>query len=146
MSIPDYQSVMLPLLKLIAKHGPMNRSDAVQLVADEFKLAEVERRELFPSGKQTVIQNRVGWARTYLKKAGLIDYPHRGVAVITARGKEVLAENPTILNVQYLSKFPEFIDFRNSMGVSPFKGCQSTPENAPKVHWMLGVSVGHRWT
>lgn len=114
MSIPDYQSVMLPLLKLIAKRGPMNRSDAVQLVADEFKLTEAERRELFPSGKQTVIQNRVGWARTYLKKAGLIDYPHRGVAVITARGKEVLAENPTILNVQYLSKFPEFIDFRNS--------------------------------
>lgn len=60
MAIPDYQSVMLPLLKLVAKRGPINMGDAIQLIADEFGLTDAERRELLPSGKQAIIQNRVG--------------------------------------------------------------------------------------
>lgn len=114
MAIPGYQSVMLPLLKLVAKRGSTNMSDASQLVADEFGLNDAERRELLPSGKQVIIQNRVGWARTYLKKAGLLASPQRGVMEITDRGKKVLSENPKTIGVQYLRQFPEFLDFHNS--------------------------------
>lgn len=114
MAIPDYQTVMLPLLKLVSKHGPMKMSDITQLVADEFHLTENERRELLQSGNQTIIQNRIAWARTYLKKAGLLESPQRGVIELTDRGKNVLSENPKVIDVEYLRQFPEFIDFKNS--------------------------------
>jgi len=114
MSIPDYQSVMLPLLKLVGRYGQIKMSDVTQLIADEFRLTEEERRELLPSGKQPIIQNRVAWARTYLKKAGLLDSPQRGVIVISDRGKKVLSENPKTIDVIFLRQFPEFLDFRNS--------------------------------
>ncbi len=102
MSIPDYQTVMLPLLKLVAKYGQIKMSDVTQLIADEFRLTEEERRELLPSGKQPIIQNRVAWARTYLKKAGLLDSPQRGVIEISDRGKKVLSENPKTIDVIFL--------------------------------------------
>jgi len=114
MSIPDYQTLLLPLLKLIAQKGTLNRRDAVQLISDDLKLNESERHELLPSGRVTVIRSRVGWARTYLRKAGLIDYPRRGVAEITERGKQVLSESPEKIDVQYLQQFPEFLDFRDT--------------------------------
>jgi restriction system protein len=114
MSIPDYQTVMLPLLKLVAKYDQIKMSGVTQLIADEFRLTEDERRELLPSGKQPIIQNRVAWARTYLKKAGLLDSPQRGVIEISDRGKKVLSENPKTINIIFLRQFPEFLDFRNS--------------------------------
>jgi restriction system protein len=114
MSIPNYQTVMLPLLKLVAKYGQIKMSDVTQLIADEFRLTEEERRELLPSGKQPIIQNRVAWARTYLKKAGLLDSPQRGVIEISDRGKKVLSENPKMIDVIFLRQFPDFLDFRNS--------------------------------
>lgn len=130
MAIPDYQSVMLPLLKLVANRGPINMGDAIQLVADEFGLTDAERRELLPSGKQAIIQNRVGWARTYLKKAGLLEYPQRGSAEITDRGRKVLAEDPKMIDVQYLRQFPEFVDF------------QSTAHQAAEVSPVVDISHG----
>lgn len=111
MPIPDYETVMLPLLKLVAKHGRLNRSDATQLVADEFGLTEVERCELLPSGRSPIIRSRAGWARTYLKKAGLLAYPQRGIVEITERGKKVLDENLPSISVSYLKQFPEFLAF-----------------------------------
>lgn len=113
MPIPDSQTVMLPLLKLVAKHGCLNRSNAAELLADEFKLTEAERREVIPSGNHTIIRSRAGWARTYLKKAGLLASPRRGIVEITARGRKVLAENPYIINIPYLRQFPEFLNFLN---------------------------------
>jgi restriction system protein len=110
-AIPDYQALMLPLLKLVAMRGKLNRSDAVQLISDELKLTDTERRELIPSGKFTVIRSRVGWARTYLKKAGLIEYPQRGIASITSQGNTVLSQNPNKIDVEYLRQFPVFNDF-----------------------------------
>lgn len=112
MAIPDYQSVMLPLLKLVAKRGPIKLKDARSVIADEFKLTEQERAALLPSGKQPIIYNRVGWASTYLRKAGLLTLPQRGVMEVTERGKQVLAENPAAINVKYLERFPEFVQFR----------------------------------
>lgn len=113
MAIPDYQTVMLPLLKLIAREGSMSAGDAQQRLADEFALTDIERHELLPSGKQTIFKNRVGWASTYLKKAGLLTSSQRGTIEVTERGKRVLYENPKTINVEYLNRFPEFINFKN---------------------------------
>jgi restriction system protein len=112
MAIPDYQTLMLPLLKLAGDGAAHSNRDVVNVLAVQFGVSEEERKELLPSGKQEVFDNRVGWARTYLKKALLIDYVQRGQFRITERGKKVLAENPERIGVAYLSRFPEFIEFQ----------------------------------
>ena len=106
MSIPDYQSVMLPLLKHVSDQQEHSFSALVEELAAEFKLADSERRELLPSGGQFVFDNRVGWARTYLKKAGLLSAPKRGVIQITTRGLGVLKDNPTRVDNKALRRFP----------------------------------------
>jgi restriction system protein len=88
--------------------------DIENYLAKHFNLTEEERNVLLPSGTQPVFKNRVGWARTYLYKAKLIDVPERGSVVITSRGLEVLNENPSIMDVKYLMKFPEFVEFHQS--------------------------------
>ena len=114
MPIPDYQTVMLPLLKIIAEKGPIRANEAVTLVSEHFKLSNLEREALLPSGKQEIIVNRVGWAKTYMVKAGLLKTPQRGVIMVTERGQMVLSENPPSINVQYLNQFPEFQAFRKA--------------------------------
>lgn len=113
MAIPDYQTLLLPLLKLLADGGDHRMPELVPIVSTQFNLSEKEQKELTPSGKQTIIRNRLGWARTYMKKAGLIEHPKHGVFRITVLGKQVLAENPDRIDVQYLSRFPDFIEFRS---------------------------------
>lgn len=110
--IPDYQTLMLPLLKAISDGVEHKFNDIVEVLAHEFKLTEEEKKELLPSGLSFLFSNRVGWARTYLKKAGLLDGPKRGIVVISQRGKNVLAENPPAINVKYLQQFSEFLDFQ----------------------------------
>ena len=112
MAIPDYQTVMLPLLTLVASQGPIKLRGARRLISDQFNLTEQEQSALLLSGKQPIIYNRVGWASTYLRKAGLIALPQRGVMEVTDRGRKVLSESPTAINVKYLERFPEFIEFR----------------------------------
>ena len=112
MTIPDYQSIMLPFLKFASDSEEHSLRDAINSLAGKFELTDEERKELLPSGKQAVFDNRVGWARTYLKKAGLIESRKRGFFNITERGKKVLAENPARIDVKYLERFPEFIEFR----------------------------------
>jgi restriction system protein len=113
MAIPDYQTVMLPLLKIAEAKSPISVKAAIDLISEEFRLTPEERATLLPSGKQEIIVNRVGWARTYMKKAGLLSSPQRGVMAITDRGKQVLAEKPATINVAFLSRFPEFEEFRS---------------------------------
>jgi len=112
MPIPDYQTLMLPLLKIASDGKVHTKRDAENELAVQFSVSEEERKELLPSGKQEVFDNRVGWARTYLKKALLIDYVQRGQFRITERGTKVLAENPERIGVAYLSRFPEFVEFQ----------------------------------
>ncbi len=112
MAIPDYQTLMLPLLKVLADDQEWATRDAIEALANKFDLSEMERGTLLESGKQRVFNNRVGWARTYLKKAHLIDSPKRGVLVISKRGKEVLAKAPEQINAPYLMQFEEFQAFR----------------------------------
>jgi restriction system protein len=113
MSIPDYQSLMLPLLEAAADGKDHSKREVVSKLADDFQLSESERKELLPSGSQFIFDNRVGWARTYLKKAGLIEYLQRGRFQITDRGKTALAEKPKVINIAYLRQFPEFREFQS---------------------------------
>ncbi|HLB30321.1 MAG TPA: winged helix-turn-helix domain-containing protein, partial [Gammaproteobacteria bacterium] len=87
MAIPDYQTIMLPLLRLSGDGVIHNFRAAVEALSREFQLTDDERRELLPSGKQPTFDNRVGWARTYMAKAGLLDSPKRGQFRITDRGR-----------------------------------------------------------
>jgi restriction system protein len=87
-TIPDYQTVMLPLLRLAADGQELSLRGSIERLADEFGLSEDERKELLPSGSQATFDNRVGWARTYMKKAGLVDSPRRGHFRITQRGRQ----------------------------------------------------------
>ena len=112
MPIPDYQTLMLPLLKIAGDGKVHTKRDALSVLAEQFTLTEDERKELLPSGNQAVFDNRVGWARTYLKKAVLIEYVQRGQFQITERGKSVLAKNPPRIDVPYLRQFPEFLEFQ----------------------------------
>lgn len=102
---------MLPLLKLISDQQVISMRDTTKALADEFGLTEDERGELLASGKQTVFSNRVAWARTYLKKAGLLDSPKRGYIQISQVGLDVLSNAPKKINVAYLKQFPEFLQF-----------------------------------
>lgn len=110
--IPDYQTCMLPLLKYAEDKNEHKFSDAVEYLSDEFALTKEERKELLPSKTQDVITNRIAWARTYLKKAGLLEDTRRGYFKITERGLSVLSENLEKLSTKYLQKFDEFITFR----------------------------------
>ena len=113
MAIPDYQSLMLPLLKHAAR-GETRVPDVANKLADEFGLTTEERDQLLPSGRQKVLNNRIHWAKFYMAKAGLIDQPRRGRFVASEQGREVLARNPSRINVETLLEYPAFRDFYRS--------------------------------
>ncbi len=112
MPIPDYQTLMLPVLRKAAK-GEIKVSQAIEEISDEYGLTDDEKAELLPSGRQTIIANRVHWAKTYLKQAGLVDATRRGHFRISDRGKEVLARNPEKVDNTTLEQFPEFLSFKS---------------------------------
>jgi len=113
MSIPDYQTIMLPLLKNVKDGKEYSLEETTNLIIDQFKLTENEKNELLPSGGQTIISNRVGWARTYLKKAALLESPKRGYLRITERGKQLLSKDISEINVKTLNQYDEFKEFRS---------------------------------
>ncbi|MDR0212047.1 MAG: restriction endonuclease [Pseudomonas putida] len=114
MAIPDFQSVMRPVLAAVQNGIPMPLNEVREQVAEQFQLTEDERKERLPSGHQTVINNRVGWARTYLNKAGLLCIPTKGMVQITPRGMTALADGPERITVRWLKQFPEFADFHSA--------------------------------
>lgn len=113
MPIPDYQTIMLPLLQLTADRKGKSFKELVEALTDHFKLSEEEKSELLPSGQAFLFSNRVGWARTYLKKAGLLDAPKRGILIITERGLAVLKKKPKTIDNNLLKQFPEFLQFQS---------------------------------
>jgi restriction system protein len=113
MSIPDYQSLMLPLLRYIGDQKEHHLRETIDALAHQYKLTGEEQKELLPSGQQSIFDNRVGWARTYMKKAGLIESVKRGYFKITERGLQVLKEEPNEINVRFLKRFPEFVEFQS---------------------------------
>lgn len=114
MPIPDYQSIMLPLLKYASDGLEHSNRDAISYLANQFKLTDGERKEFLPSGKQATFDNRIGWAKTYMVKAGLLDKPRRAYFKITSRGQDVLVSKPDEINIALLEQFEEFIEFRTS--------------------------------
>lgn len=111
MPIPDFQSIMLPLLKFASDGQEHSLRETIEILADQFGLTSEERSELLPSGQQALFDNRVGWARTHMKKAGLLESTRRGYYRITPRGQEVLQRNPPKINMALLKKFPEYVEF-----------------------------------
>jgi len=103
---------MLPLLVYASDGLEHSLRDAIEALAVQFHLTADERREVLPSGRQATFDNRVGWSRTYLKKAGLLTSPKRSYFQITQQGREVLAQKPIHINVAFLRQFPEFIEFQ----------------------------------
>lgn len=154
MAIPDYQSCMLPLLKSYADGREKTFRETIDALAGEFQLTDQDRREMLPSGQQEVFANRVGWARTYLKKAGLIESPRRGVSRITQQGLDVLKEKPDRIDANYLERFPDFKGFR-TLRHSETKELQDieinnrTPEESlesayQKIRFDLATELVHR--
>lgn len=113
MPIPDYQTLMLPLLRLAADGNEHRFRDAVEQLAAKFELSDEERATMLPSGTAPMFDNRVGWAKTYLKQAGLIDATRRGYFRITLRGSELLGTNPIQIDTSTLEKYQEFRAFRS---------------------------------
>lgn len=116
MAIPDYQTCMMPLLRFASDGKEHQLKDAVHQLAQEFRLTEKEIHEFLPSGQQPVFINRIGWARTYLSKAGLLHSPKRGYFQITNRGLDILKGGTIEINTKYLEQFPEFQEFRAGRG------------------------------
>ena len=112
--IPDYQSIMLPLLKFAQDEKEHSMIEAVEGLGIFYKLTQEEFNEWLPSKKQKIFQNRVNWAKAYLKMAGLVENTKRSHFKITQRGLETLREQPEIINHKYLRKFPEFNILRES--------------------------------
>lgn len=114
MAIPDFQTLMLPVLRQPASAGEQAPSVVRTAVASSFKLSDEELATLLPSGRQAVFSNRIAWALGYLKQAGLVESPRRGLYRITDRGTATLREPIERINIQYLMRFPEFVAFRTA--------------------------------
>jgi len=114
--VPDFQSLMLPLLKLAADGQPHSLGDARDALAAQFGLSQADRDEPLPNGNQSKFSNRVAWAKSYLQQAGLLISPKRGYFQIGSRGEKVLTSPPGKIDVKFLEQYPEFVEFRYSKG------------------------------
>lgn len=114
MAVPKYDELMKPLLIAVSDGETYKMKDVTALLAEQLNLSSDDLAEMLPSGRQTVFKNRVGWAKTYLKKAGLLDSPARATIVITNAGKQVVADNPEKIDSKYLEQFPSFADFASA--------------------------------
>lgn len=110
MAVPDYQSLMLPVLRLAAT-GVRRVPEVAEAIADELALSSEDRAALLPSGTQRLLPNRVHWAKTYLMKAGLLSSPARGQFTITPAGSELLASAPSAITRAMLERYPSFVSF-----------------------------------
>lgn len=135
MAIPDFQTLMLPLLKVAAGRDDIAVQDARDLLAGEFGLTDKEREQLLPSGRQRTFSNRVAWAAVYLAQAGLLSRPSRGRIQITGEGRSVLAAPPDRVTIRFLEQYPAFKEFRTrpskrepTVGPAPESEEDQTPE------------------
>lgn len=127
MAVPDFQSIMLPLLTYMADGQVRSIAATVESLADEFQLTEEERIELIPRNRQTKFYNRVSWAHIYLARAGLLERQRRGYYQITEQGRSVLADKPIRIDVHFLRRFPAFVQFRNTKSETNHADSASEP-------------------
>jgi restriction system protein len=131
MAIPDFQTIMLPLLRFCEDGKEHSNQEALDALASQFQLSDSERKQLLPSGQQRLFDNRVAWARAHMKMALLIENPRRGMFRITESGKSVLAQNPSSINLKFLRQYPEYVDNRKkpeTAATSPSEPEIQTPE------------------
>ena len=114
MGVPDFQALMLPLLRIHGDGREHSLADARKRLAGELRLTEADQAELLPSGSQSRFGNRVAWAKFYLRQACLLDSTRRGVFRITDRGRKVLEDPPQEIDIKFLDRWPEFQEFRKS--------------------------------
>ncbi|MFI5361654.1 MAG: restriction endonuclease [Elusimicrobiota bacterium] len=150
MAIPDFQSIMLPLLKLTGDGQEHRYLEAIDKLADNFGLSDEERKARLPSGVDEIFDNRVGWAKTFIKKAALVEATRRGYFKITDRGREVLKGNPKRIDMKFLDQFPEYREWRaiKNVKTKPLKtdieSEVQTPEEALEAaHQNLRVSLAN---
>lgn len=132
MTIPDYQALMLPVLRHAA-NGETRVPDVSQKIADELGLSESEREEMLPSGRQRLLHNRIHWAKFYMSRAGLIDIPQRGRFRASEAGFKLLGTKPTSINVEMLKAYPSFVEFyesSNAAGASVAAAAGSAPDES----------------
>ncbi|MEO5907754.1 MAG: restriction endonuclease [Ginsengibacter sp.] len=113
--IPDYQTLMLPLMELLKDNQPHSLQEVLDYLAKRFELTEEELRILVPSGQQALFKNRVTWAISYLKNAGLLSYPKRAIYQITESGQTIFKENLTSITTAYLKKFDAYKSWQKSI-------------------------------
>ena len=118
MAIPDFQTLMLPLLELLKDGKVIKLSDMVELMSDKYHLTDEERNEWLPSKVQKTMYNRVAWAKQYLKNAELIDSPEKGSFKITQKGLDVLKTNPEKINLRFLKNLESGTPFANNTDAS----------------------------
>jgi len=139
MPVPDYQAMLLPVLRSTADGQEHKFPDAADAVVRHFRLSEEDLAQRLPSGRETSVNDRVGWALWYLKRAGLIEKPTRSTFRITQRGRDVLAEGLPALTTSYLMRFPEFAELmRRSRRTS------QTPQQAPAAAVTADLSPGEQ--
>ena len=112
MPIPNFQQLMLPVLRFASDKQEHSLRETIEHLADEFSLSEDDKKEMLPSGRQSTFDNRVGWAVVYLKKAGLLIATERGKFTISPRGLEVLESPPKSIDTKFLQQYDEFIQFQ----------------------------------
>lgn len=132
MSIPDFQSILLPLLIFASDKERHSTQESIEHLSKHFNLTDNERKELLPSGKQSIFANRVGWARTHLKKAGLLEYPTRSFFQITDRGLELLKTNPEKIKISLLKQYPEYLEFIGAASKSLEELSKADEEKTPE--------------
>jgi len=129
--IPDYQTLMLPVLKE-ASDAEVSTRQVIDILADKYGLSTEEREQLLPSGKQRTFDNRVHWAKGYLKQAGLVRYTKRGSYIATDEGRKVLAQDIERIDNKFLQQYNSFQEFQNRKGtLSP--GKQTTTESSEEA-------------
>ncbi len=128
MAVPKFDEFMKPLLAAISDGEVYKITDVAAVLAQQLNLSTEDTSEMLPSGRQTVFRNRVGWAKTYLKKAGLLESPARATIVITEAGKQVIADDPEKIDTKYLERFPSFIEFESATGTS-YDATAASPRN-----------------
>ena len=124
MAIPDYQSVMLPLLQFASDEKEHSLREAADILSKEFNLSEAEKEELLASGRKPIFYDRVGWAKTYLAQAKILESTRRGFFKITERGLVLLNQKPQMVNDKTLQQFLEFREFINRKNKKPEKAVE----------------------
>jgi restriction system protein len=126
--VPDFQSFLLPMLRIAGDGKEHSLAEARSRLAADFKLTQAEQEEVLPRGRQSRFGNRVAWAKVYLEQAGLVVSPRRGHFQLSDRGQEVLKSPPARIDIKFLEQYPEFVEFRTPKGKPEGPSAPAPPE------------------